>query len=199
MLVAAPFTELENARQGSELGADVLLACQRGERAALTRFVQAYERRIFSYLSRALGPEFVVEDLAQEVFVRAYQALPRFDINGSAKLTTWLLTIAHRVGVDARRRRRLACAELEAERYPSPGLSPEQLLGQQEMGLAIARAVSTLPAEQREVFVLAEFHELSTSEIASVVGALESTVKTRLFRAKARLRLALGPLVTESP
>jgi RNA polymerase sigma-70 factor (ECF subfamily) len=199
MLVAAPLTKLEDAHPGTELGVEVLLACQRGERAALTRFVQAYERRIFAYLARALGCGFVIEDLAQEVFVRAYQALPRFDVNGNARLSTWLLTIAHRVGVDARRRRRPACAELETERYPSQVPSPEQLLGREELRLAIARAVSTLPPEQREVFVLAEFHDLSTSEIARVVGAMESTVKTRLFRAKARLRLALGPLVTESP
>jgi RNA polymerase sigma-70 factor, ECF subfamily len=199
MLVVASLPKLDETTQGAELAGEVLLACQRGERAALTRFVQCYERRVFAYLSRALGPRFPIEDLAQEVFVRAYPALARFDVRGSAKLSTWLLTIAHRVGVDARRRMPPASEELEPERHPSPRPTPEQLLGQHELRAAIAHAVAQLPAEQREVFVLAEFHDLSNAEIAKVVGTLEATVKTRLFRAKSRLRLALGPIGTVLP
>jgi RNA polymerase sigma-70 factor, ECF subfamily len=198
MLVVATLPKLDASDQYSELGYDVLLACQRGERVALTQFVNCYERRVFAYLSRALGPGFPIEDLAQEVFVRGYQALARFEPGGRAKLSTWLLTIAHRVGIDARRRRRPAAEELEPERTMSPQPSPEQLLGQKQLSSAIARAVAQLPPEQRAVFVLAQFHDLSIAEIARVVDAVESTVKTRLFRAKARLRLALGPLAMVS-
>jgi RNA polymerase sigma-70 factor, ECF subfamily len=198
MLVVASLPKLDDTDQYAELGNEVLLACQRGERAALTQFVNCYERRVFAYLSRALGSGFPIEDLAQEVFVRGYQALARFDPGGKAKLSTWLLTIAHRVGVDARRRRRPAAEELEPERCMSPQPTPEQLLGQEELRLALARAIALLPPDQRDVLVLAEFHDLSMAEIAKVAGSLESTVKTRLFRAKVRLRLALGPLAMVS-
>jgi RNA polymerase sigma-70 factor (ECF subfamily) len=142
-----------------------------------------------------LGRGYPIEDLAQEVFIRAYPALARFEITGKAKLSTWLLSIAHRVAIDARRRLRNREASLRAECETSRTLSPEQLLDQQQLRAAIARAVDELPCEQREVFVLAEFHELTIAEIASVVGAFEATVKTRLFRARHRLRLALEPLI----
>lgn len=199
MLVVASLPKLDEAAPRSELGVDVILACQRGEPDALTRFVQCYERRVFAYLSRSLGSGFPIEDLAQEVFVRAYPALTRFDVGAKPKLSTWLLTIAHRVGVDARRRKHPASEVLEPERYQSQQQSPEQLVGQEELRAAIAHAVAQLPADQRDVFVLAEFHELSTAEIAKVVGAVEPTVKTRLFRAKSRLRLALGRFATVLP
>lgn len=185
--------KLEQSDPASELPPSVMTGCMRGDRAALTRFVECYQRRVFSYLSRVLGSAFPIEDLAQEVFERAYRNLKTFDANGPAKLSTWILTIAHRVGVDARRRRRAAYDAFQPERYESPLANPEQLAGQVELRAAIARAVAALPPDQREIFVLVEFHDLSTGEIAGMVGALESTVKTRLFRARARLRLALGP------
>jgi RNA polymerase sigma-70 factor, ECF subfamily len=177
-----------------ELDPESVGLCQRGDREALRRFVRCYERRVFAYLSRVLGRSYPIEDLAQEAFVRAYIALARFETNGGARLSTWLLTIVHRVAVDARRRRRAVYDLGETEQLQSPLSSPEERLHQEQTMALIARAVEELPPDQREVFVLAEFHELSMSEIARVVGAREATVKTRLFRAKARLQLALGPL-----
>jgi len=134
--------------QHSELGQDVILRCQRSDSEALTQFVECYERRVFAYLSRALGRGFSIEDLAQEVFVRASQSLVRFDVGRKAKVSTWLLTIAYRVGVDARRRRRQLADELEPEQHPSQEPNPEQMLGKHELRMAIARAVAALPAEQ---------------------------------------------------
>lgn len=158
---------------------------------ALGEFVRCYEHRVFAYLSRSLGSSYPIEDLAQDVFIRAYPALARFDTAGTARLSTWLLSIAHRVAVDARRRKWSNESSLPAEHESTLGVSPEARLGQEQLRAAIVRAVDELPYEQREVFVLAEFHELSIAEIARVVGAFEATVKTRLFRAKRRLRLAL--------
>lgn len=182
-----------------ELDRESIGQCQRGDRDALGRFVRCYERRVFAYLSRVLGRSYAIEDLAQEAFVRAYVALGRFDPNGSAKLSTWLLTIVHRVAVDARRSQRSPSVAIEPERHISPMTSPEEQVQQDQLISLVARAVEALPADQREVFVLAEFHDLSMTEIAEVVGAREATVKTRLFRAKARLQLALGSLHTVLP
>jgi RNA polymerase sigma-70 factor, ECF subfamily len=198
MFIASPLALPKETDRASvlELGAEDIILCQQGDREALGRFVRSYEKRVFAYLSRSLGPAYPIEDLAQEAFVRAYQALKRFQTKGSAKLSTWLLTIVHHVAIDARRRHRTRGETLESERHPSPGLSPEQLLGQAELRAAVTRAVEQLTVEQRDVFVLAEFHDLPTAEIAQIVGALEATVKTRLFRAKSQLKLALGPLYT---
>ncbi|MGE5786792.1 MAG: RNA polymerase sigma factor [Myxococcales bacterium] len=199
MFVASPLPVLDSLSQSGELAAELVEACRHGDRRALGAFVRCYERRVFAYLSRSLGNEYPIEDLAQDVFVRAYPALARFDVAGAAKLSTWLLTIAHRVAVDARRRRREVGTAIGSEQFASTTPSPEQQLGQEQLRAAIARAVDELPEDQRDVFVLSEFHDLSTTEIARVVGVLEATVKTRLFRARARLRLALGPLYTVEP
>jgi RNA polymerase sigma-70 factor (ECF subfamily) len=183
----------------TELDVPTVLACQRGDRQAVTQFVHCYERRVFAYLSRTLGRGFPIDDLAQEVFVRAFPALVRFDVSERPKLSTWLLSIAHRVAVDARRKSRGHVPLLELEHQPSPQPNPEQLVGREQLRAAVARAVEALPPEQRDVFVLSEFHELTTAEIAKAVGALEATVKTRLFRAKSRLRLALGSRFPVTP
>jgi RNA polymerase sigma-70 factor, ECF subfamily len=201
MSIASPLALPRPTDQASasELAPKDIVLCQQGNREALGRFVRCYEKRVFAYLWRTLGPSYPIEDLAQEAFVRAYPALKRFETDRSAKLSTWLLTIVHRVAIDARRRNRSVGEPLESERHPSPGLSPEELLGQAELRAAVTRAVEQLTVEQRDVFVLAVFHHLSTAEIAQVVGAVEATVKTRLFRAKSRLKLALGPLHTVIP
>jgi RNA polymerase sigma-70 factor (ECF subfamily) len=199
MLVVSPLRRIDVRPKVEELGAEVIEACRRGDRAALGSFVRCYERLVFAYLSRTLGSHFPIEDIAQEVFIRAYPALERFELTGPAKLSTWLLTIAHRVSVDARRRRRGAFEPIEIQQHKSVLPSPEDCIRQEEMMSVVARAVAQLTPEQRDVFVLATFHELSTLEIAKVVGSFEATVKTRLFRAKAKLQLALGPLFEVTP
>jgi len=77
-----------------ELALDVFERCRGGDRTALTQFVQHYERRVLALLSRALGARPRIDDLAQEVFIRAYQNIHKFDPGGTARLSTWLLTIA---------------------------------------------------------------------------------------------------------
>src|SRR5512142_488838 len=84
-----------------ELDEHTLNLCRTGQRAALERFVRRYQRRVFAFLSRALGQRLCIDDLAQDVFLRAYRSLPDFDPRGQARLSTWLLTIAYRVLVDA--------------------------------------------------------------------------------------------------
>lgn len=198
MLVVSALPELESKVQDNELSVGLIESCKQGDRQALEAFVHCYERRVFAYLTRSLGTEFPIEDLAQDVFLRAYRSLARFDVCGKARLSTWLLAIAHHVVVDARRSRRIAVS-LEPEDYPSSGMSPEQLLGREQLRAALTRAIEQLPDEQRDVFVLAEFQGLSSADIARVVGAFEATVKTRLFRARARLRSALRPLIGVEP
>jgi RNA polymerase sigma-70 factor (ECF subfamily) len=135
------------------------------------------------------GPD--VEDLAQEVFLRAFRALGRFDTSRDARPSTWLLTIASRLVVDKRRERHVLVLPLHDDLVaPAPG-TPETESRRAELGRAIARAAAQLTDEQRDVFVLAEFHCLEMAEIAQVLSVAEGTVKTRLFRARERLRTLL--------
>jgi RNA polymerase sigma-70 factor (ECF subfamily) len=199
MLAIVPTPYASKVKMTSEVSREVLLDCIAGRRAALGILVSCYERRVYAYLSRTLGPRYSLDDLAQEVFLRAYPALSRFDPEGAAKFSTWLLAIAHHVAIDARRRWRPEGEPLLAEGHASLLPSPEEQLQHEQLRAAVARAVEQLSDEQREVFVLATFHELTTEEIAQVVGAFEATVKTRLFRAKAKLRLLLGSRFEVTP
>jgi len=152
---------------------------------------------VFALLSRILGRGPHVEDLAQEVFLRAFRAFPRFDVAARAKPSTWLLTIATRLALDARKRATLATVPIEAAAHVGAPATPETERARAELRTSIERAAAELPEDQRVAFVLAEFHALSIAEIAEVVEAPEATVKTRLFRARAKLQASLGDIVEE--
>lgn len=158
---------------------------------AFRAFVVRYERMVFALLSRMIGHGSEVEDLAQETFVRAYRAFPDFDLDGPAKPSTWLLTIATRLALDARKRKKLDQTSLDDSNESSSGSTPEIALERRELGRAIAEAAKTLPDDQRAALVLAEFHGLSIAEIAEALAVPENTAKTRLFRAREKMREAL--------
>jgi RNA polymerase sigma-70 factor (ECF subfamily) len=180
-----------------ELNEDTLRKVVAGNKLALHAFVKRYERLVFGYLSRKLGHGPHVEELAQQTFIRAHRALPRFEIGGRAKVSTWLFTIAGNLAKDwARtptqrliRDRRLAA--FDGESSPAQGPTPEEETHLRELAASIDAAVAKLPPDQREAFVL-ETEGLSLAEIATTHAVSTSTVKTRLFRARARLRKLLA-------
>ena len=198
MSVALPFQPLMAPvadEDRMELDEEVLHRCQRRDPQALRLWVSRYEKPVFAFLSRALGSGPHVEDLAQEVFVRAFAALDRFDPRGSARLTTWMLAIAWRVAQEARRKRAVPPMDPEdAARFVHDPGTPEQGHARQEIARAFERAALQLPSEQLDAFVLAEFHGLTMSEVADVLGVPEATAKTRLFRAREKLRKLLAPI-----
>lgn len=174
----------------------LLSRCRTQDAVAFRAFVTAHERLVFSLLSRLVGTRrdaADVEDLAQETFVRAYRAFPRFDPAGPAKVSTWLLTIATRLALDAKKRRQLAVAPLDdvAEARPTDS-TPELRTERRELGAALAEAAAELPDEQRAALLLSDVHGLSIAEIASALEVPENTAKTRLFRAREKMRAALA-------
>ena len=185
-------------RCSGELDAATLGACRVGDPLALRAFVLRYERVVFAFLSRTLGAGPHVEDLAQDVFLRAFRAFPRFDAARDARPSTWLLTIASRLVIDERRRRRVPTQPIDVElEVPMVG-TPETESRRANIGRALCRAAAELSDEQRDVFVLAEFHGLDMKEIAAVLSVKEATVKTRLWRARAQLRILLHGVLEET-
>lgn len=197
MMAGAMSMSFPPSRRGREgesvppLDPAVLERCRGQDPMAFRAFVVRHERMVFALLSRMLGHGSEVEDLAQETFVRAYRAFPGFDPNGPAKVSTWLLTIAVRLALDARKKRKLDTTPFDSQRDVGASLSPERALEQRRLGDAIAEAALTLPDDQRAALVLAEMHGLSIAEIAVAIDAPENTVKTRLFRAREKMREAL--------
>ncbi len=182
---------------GDELEPGLLSRCQGGEPAALRAFVELHQRAVFALLSRIIGQHPEVEDLAQETFARAIRALPGFHLGGGAQLSTWLLTIATRLALDvcrkrARERRWWLASEPSSAATSEPVATPESELQRAELRGAIASAVASLPADQRAAFVLAEFHGFTLEDIAAALQIPRGTVKTRLFRARAKLSRALA-------
>jgi len=198
-MVAAPARPKELiVSRCPEIHPSVLERCQQGNPAAIRAFVQHHQRLVFAFLGRLLTENALVEDLAQEVFVRALRALPRFDNRGPAKVSTWLLTIASRLVLDEKRRAPQASMIMEVrESTGLPSDNPESIRHRKELGLALSQAVRALSHEQREAFILAEIHGLSMDELAEVTQVAVGTAKARLSRARERLREVLGPVWEE--
>jgi RNA polymerase sigma-70 factor (ECF subfamily) len=188
--LALAFTAPRFVPIACELTEAALQGCRAGDPAALRVFVARYEHMVFAFLSRSVGHGPHVEDMAQEVFLRACRALAHFDASGQARLSTWILTIARRLVVDARRKRLLPFADVDAD-VVAAGDTPETERRRHEIASAIERAAVELSDDQRDIFLLAEFHGLDTKELATVLGISEATAKTRLFRARERLRALL--------
>jgi RNA polymerase sigma-70 factor (ECF subfamily) len=169
--------------------------CRALDPMACRAFVVRYERAVFALLSRMIGRGPHVEDLAQETFLRAFRALPEFRTDLSAKPSTWLLTIATRVALDARKKRTLPTEVLEDAGPASPAhmpATPETEMARRELGRAIARAAAELSDDQRAAFVLADYLGFEMNEIARALDIPENTAKTRLFRAREHMRARLG-------
>jgi RNA polymerase sigma-70 factor (ECF subfamily) len=194
MMAVGMSVAFPRAREGhtpASLDAGVLRRCRGQDPMAFRAFVVRYERMVFALLSRMLGHGPEVEDLAQETFVRAFRAFPGFDLDGPAKVSTWLLTIATRLALDARKKKRADTEPLDAAVPTAAPSTPEMHLERRELGRAIADAAAALPDDQRAALVLADVHGLSILEIADALDVPENTAKTRLFRAREKMRAAL--------
>jgi len=172
----------------------VLHRAQQGDGAACRALVHRHQRRVVGQLRAMLVPVGrgeIVEDLAQETFLRAFRALPRFRGDGRASLGTWLVTIATRVALNELRRRppRTECLDTVTE---SVGGGEAAVVERHGAARAIERAVADLSPAYRGAFLLRELHGLDYGEIAEVLQIDVGTVKSRLSRARAKLRVALA-------
>ena len=173
-----------------------------GDLAAFNRVVLRHQDAVYALAYRFLGERQAAEDAAQEAFLRAYRSLGRFR-GGSAR--SWLLTIVANVARDElRRRRRRPELRLEPDRDDAPapaepvdrGPTPEEQLladsGRKELRAALEAALATLPEAWRLTVLLADVHGLPHEEVARATGVAQGTVKSRLSRARGRLRDLLG-------
>ncbi len=161
--------------------------------------VEAYAPRLYRHLLRMLDDPHDAEDALQETFLKAYRHLDSFQ--GRASLSTWLYRIATNEALMHLRRRRLTPVSLEAlgtdETHPEEILLthwqvlPEQALLSAETRQVLDDAVAQLSPALRAVFLLRDVEGFSTRETAEILGISTDAVKTRLARARLRLREAL--------
>lgn len=176
----------------AEVESEVLRRAQLGDAQAMTRVVRLYEARVFAFLSRATGHGSHVEDLAQEVFLRVFRALPRY-VAGEAKFSTWVFQIAIRLVQDRRKRVTPVLVAVD-DSIGEVGCSPEALIDDKRSLSRIQELAAELPDGQRMALILFEFHGFSYEEIAGIMGCPNGTVKTRVHRAREFLKRGLAQL-----
>jgi RNA polymerase sigma-70 factor, ECF subfamily len=174
-----------------------------GERDRFTELVQRYEKRIANYVYRITHRYEESLDLTQEIFVKVYLALDRYD--AKYQFSTWLFRIAQNTAIDALRKKGISEVSIlrqgdddddgREREFAAEGVSPYRDLKNKELSAAIDRAVELLPADYRELIQLRHFGELSYEEIAELKKLPLGTVKNKLFRARNLLKEQLGSFV----
>lgn len=184
---------------------DLVAAVLAGDRERFGDLVERYQGRLVNYLYRLLRNLDEAHELAQEVFLKVYQALDRYDPR--YRFSTWLFRVAQNAAIDQIRRRRLKLVPIHRQEegdeegrdwdLPSPERGPYRHLRNRERGEAIQEAIDALPWEYRELIVLRHYGELSYEEIAGVKGMPLGTVKNKLFRGRQLLKEKLSEFLTD--
>jgi RNA polymerase sigma-70 factor (ECF subfamily) len=168
---------------------DVLTRARSGDRDGLARILEAHGGAVYA-LCRRLAPD--PEDCYQEIWEKVFGALPRFEPDGGASLSTWILTIAHRHLVDRHRRRRVRGVVVPFEDARDERAGPHEHVCDAQRRVRLERALGRLSDEHRRVVVLHHIHDLPLEAIAEGEGIAVGTVKSRLHRARAELAHLLG-------
>lgn len=179
--------------------------CRNGDDSAFDEIVRRYKDRIYNVVYRFLGNHEDAQDVAQEVFIRAYRGIDGF--RGKAKVYTWLYSIAGNLARnrirDGHRKGRDQGVSYEALDAVSPGaadggaqreLRPDEAASAKEMDEILQRCLEELPEQFRMAFVLRTFENLSYEEIADAMDCPKGTVKSRLNQARSMLRDRLTEL-----
>jgi len=191
----------------ADTDAQLVARAQRGEQRAYELLVIKYQRRIERLIGRMVRDEGLVQDIAQESFIRAYRALPQF--RGDSAFYTWLYRIAVNTAkkalVDLKRdpvipesSMQLPDDDDETSRRqiePSDGETPDAVLASKEIALAVNAAIEALSEDLRQAITLREIEGLSYDEIADVMNCPIGTVRSRIFRAREAIAERLRPLL----
>jgi len=184
----------------------LLQAYQRGDAQAFHALVARFERPLWNFVRRFASSPSQAEDLVQETFLRLVRSKDEW--RQESKVSTWVFTIARNLCTDEARKavhreaRSLdesvpgrgdeGSGPILMDRVAGPSVPADAALADRQIASAVEQALGTLPAEQREVFLMRETMDMSFAEIATAVGTSEATVKSRMRYALGRLRDALA-------
>ena len=166
----------------------------KGNKDAFKLLILHYQRMVFSFLGKFLFHAQVVEDLAQETFLKAYKNIADFNAEKGASFSTWLITIARNLAINekAKKKRR--------GEYPASFVdknqgfneeNPQVIMEKNSLNFRVQNAINRLPEKFHTAVVLSYFDELSLEEIAQIEECPVGTVKSRVFRGKQILRQIL--------
>ncbi|MGQ9632264.1 MAG: RNA polymerase sigma factor [bacterium] len=162
--------------------ASLVAMCQSGNMGAFEELVRRYQRRIYNLVCRTMGSTEGSEDIAQEVFLKAYKSIGKF--KGRSNFYTWLFRIAINTCIDEMRKRQRKAQTLELSEAADCGEDPrgEDIRGR------LSAALASLSPGHRMILTLREVEGFSYGEIAEIIGCRVGTVKSRLSRAREELK-----------
>ncbi|HET8871249.1 MAG TPA: RNA polymerase sigma factor RpoE [Aquabacterium sp.] len=191
-----------------DVDAPLVARVQRGDPRAFEMLVVKYQRRIERLIARMVRDADLVEDIAQETFIRAYRALPNF--RGESAFYTWL----YRIGVNTAKKALLglkrdplvtesALASMDEEDDSSSrveneltdGETPESVLASRQIAETVNQAIESLSDDLRQAITLREIEGLSYEEISELMNCPIGTVRSRIFRAREAIASRLRPLL----
>ena len=188
---------LQQAKREDWSDEEVVKRVLEGETALYELLMRRHNQRVYRVARAILRDDCEAEDVMQDAYVRAYQNLASFE--GRAKFVTWLTRIAvHEALTRSRRRSRFQVHDPAdasngdiMQSLPSNNRSPEQQTYDHELAAVLEKAVLSLPADHRLVFILRDVEGMNTEETAHCLNLTEENVKVRLHRARAGLRKRL--------
>lgn len=170
---------------------DLICRAARGDAEAFRQLVEAYQTPAYRLAARMCGPDSA-EDVTQEAFLAAWRALPEF--RGDCRLSTWLYRLVSNAAIDCLRREKKHrdTGDVDDLELPDGGPSPQEQAERSDTRDAVRRALDRLSPEHRQVLLLRFMQELDYGEIARALNVSEGTVKSRINRAKSKLREVLA-------
>lgn len=190
---------LDNFTSMDPISAQLIRKAMEGDQKAYAEIVHRYRNQIYNLILRMVRRREEAEDLTQETFIKAFNALARF--NAEYAFSTWLYKIAVNNCIDYFRKKRLKTfpidnpitskeGELQRE-FPDQQAGPDQGLMDKERHMTIQEAIDSLPEKYRQAILLRHAQDKSYEEIALVLGIPIGTVKVRIFRAREMLKKKL--------
>lgn len=167
---------------------DWIQQVRQGNEDAFALLVERYQNAVFHLCYRMLGTSTEAEDAAQETFIRAYNAIDRYDTG--RKFSTWLLSIATNYCIDQLRKRRLFTLSFDDMPYfdlADHGPGPEGVMLMDEQQRQVRNLLRSLSETDRAAVVLRYWYDYSYDEIAEVLNLTNSAIKSRLHRARLAL------------
>jgi RNA polymerase sigma-70 factor (ECF subfamily) len=175
----------------SDSDIDLLEACRRGDEAAWRDLVARHTRKVFALAYRFTGRSDEAEDLTQEIFVKLYQSLDRYE-GSEGSFPGWLMAVARNHAIDHYRRRReehrrRVDEPLILELTPAAEDGPFKALEREERARLVHRGLRSLPLELREPLILFDLQGVPYEQVASTLGVPLGTVKSRINRGRLEL------------
>jgi RNA polymerase sigma-70 factor (ECF subfamily) len=191
-------TDLGDKSAADAIDVELMYRCARGDEQALRLLIERHQQAVIGTVARMLNDQHEAEDIAQQVFVRIWNAAPKW--KPEAKFTTYLFTVARNLVFNESRRRsrkkEVSLDEFE-EHGPSSAhsdetLQPDHGMEKRELHQSIDQAIAALPEQQRLAVVLRTFEGMDYEDIARTLNTSVSSVKSLLFRARGVLRDSLA-------